>query len=162
MEVLFLMSFFRVYSRSKLSFEHSGVRKNLFFSSFCCWDARFSSFELDQKSNFAGTIGYWCSYLVFLFRHFKLFRLHAKIHVAAGARGADSSRFRGYLDMIGRGQSSCLLVHVTGLVFCLYVKLLLPSIFDSVDFCNSMSCNVLHFEISDLKLNKDLGVVIYG
>ena len=30
--------------------------------------------------------------------------------------------------------NSCLLGHVTGLLFCLYVKLFLPSFFNSVDF----------------------------
>ena len=35
---------------------------------------------------------------------------------------------------IGGGPNSCLLGHVTGQLFCLYVKIFLPSIFNSVDF----------------------------
>ena len=89
---------------------------------------------MDQKFKFGGTIGYGDSYLEFLFRHFKVFRLHAKLHDAAGAVRADSGERPCYCFMIGRGPNSCLLGHVTGLLFCLYVKFFLPSIFISVEF----------------------------
>ena len=74
-------------------------------------------------------------FLMNKFRHFKVFTLHAKLHDAAGAVPAHSGKGPGYCYMIGRGPSSCFLGHVTGLrLFCLYVKLFLPSIFNSVDF----------------------------
>ena len=79
----------------------------------------------------------------FLFRHLKVFRLHAILYDAAGAVRADSGKVPGYSYMIGRGPISCLLGHVTGLLFCLYVKLLLSSSFNSVDFSSNMSCIVL-------------------
>ena len=47
---------------------------------------------------------------------------------AHGGKGLD------YCYMIGGGSNSCLLGHVTGLLFCLYVKIFLPSILNSVDF----------------------------
>ena len=40
----------------------------------------------------------------------------------------------GYCYMIRGGPNSFLLGHVTGLLFCLYVKIFLPSNFNSVDF----------------------------
>ena len=89
---------------------------------------------MDQKYKFGGTTGYRNSYLEFLFRHFKIFRLHAILHYAAGAVRAHSGKGSGYCYMIGRGPNSCLLDHVVGLLFCLYVKILMPSIFNSVDF----------------------------
>ena len=133
MDVFFLVSIFRLYLGLKLSFENNSVCKNLFLSACFCWDSRVSLREMDQKFKFGGTIVYGDSYLEFLFRHFKVFRLHAILHDAVGAVWAHSGKGPGYCYMIGRGPNSCLL-HVTGLLFCLYVKLFLPSIFNSVDF----------------------------
>ena len=69
-----------------------------------------------------------------LFRHFKVFRLHAILHHAGGAVRAHSGKGPGFCYMIVRGPNSCLLGHVTGQLLCLYVKILLPSIFNSVEF----------------------------
>ena len=89
---------------------------------------------MDQKFKFGGTIGYGNSYWEFLFRHFEVFRLHASQHDAARAVREHSGKGHGYCYVIGQGPNSCLLGHVTGLLFCLYVELFLPSIFNSVDF----------------------------
>ena len=43
----------------------------------------------------------------FLFRHFKVFRLHAILHDGAGAERAHSGKGPGYRYMIGRGPNSC-------------------------------------------------------
>ena len=134
MDVLFLMSIFRLYLGLKLSFAHNSLRKNLFLSAGFCWDSRFSLREMDQRFKFGETIGYGNSYLELLFRHFKIFRLHAILHDAAGAVRAHSGKRPGYCYMIGRGPNSCLLGHVTGLLFCLCVKIFLPSFYNSVDF----------------------------
>ena len=134
MDVLFLMSIFRLYPGFKMSFAHNSVLRNLFLSECCCWDSRLSLREMDQKFKLGGTIGYRDSYLEFLFRQIKLFRLHAILHDAAGAVRAHSGKAPGYCYMIRRGIDSCLLGHVTGTLFSLYVKIFLPSIFSSVDF----------------------------
>ena len=133
MDFLFLMSIFRLYPGFKMSLEHNSVRNNLFLSACFCWESRLSLREMDQKFKFGGTLGYGGSYLEFSFRHFKVFRLHAILHDAAEAVRAHSGKGPGYCYMIGRGLNSCLLGHVTVLLFCLYVKLFLPSIFISVD-----------------------------
>ena len=135
MDFLFLMSTFRLYLRLNMSFEHSGVRKKNFFLSACfCWDSRLSLREIDKKFKFGGTIGYGDSYLEFLIRLFKVFRLQAKLHDAAGPLRELSGKGLGYCYMIGGGPNPCLLLHVTGPIFCLYVKQFLPSVFISVDF----------------------------
>ena len=128
------MSIFRLYPGLKLLFEHNSVQKNLFLRACFCWNSRISLREMDQKYKFGGTIGYGNSYLELLFCHFEIFKLHAILHVAAGAVQAHSGKGPGYCYMIGRGPKSCLLAHVTGLLFCLYVKIFLPSFFNSVDF----------------------------
>ena len=102
-----------------MSFEHKTARKNLLLSACFCWDSRLSLREMDHKFKFGGTIGYVDSYLEFSFRHFKAFTLHANLHDAAGAVRALSGKGTGYCYMIGRGPNSCLLGHVTGILFCL-------------------------------------------
>ena len=91
-----------------------------------------------------------------------MFRLHAILYDAAGAVRAHSGKGPGYCYMIGRGPNPCLLGHVTGLHFCLYVKLFLPSIFNSVDFWSSMSCIVLDVELTEKNIIKELGSFIDG
>ena len=118
----------------KMSFEHNSVRKNLFLSACFCWDSRISLREMDQKFRVGGLIGYGNSCLDSVFRYSKVFRLHAVLNDAVGAVRSHSGKGTGYCYLIGRGPNSCCLGHVTGLLFCLYVKLLLPSIFNSVDF----------------------------
>ena len=117
-----------------MSFEHDSVRRNLFLCASFCWSFRLSLREMDQKCKFGGTNGYGDSYLEFLFRRFKEFRPHAMLNDPAGAVWAYSGKRPGYCYRPGRGPNSCLLGHVTGIIFCFYVKLFLPSMFNSVDF----------------------------
>ena len=151
-----------MYPGVKKTFEHNIVRKNLFLSASFCWDSGLSLREMDQKFNFGGLIGYANSCLDFVFPYSKVFRLHAILHDAAGAVRAHSHKRPGYCYMIGRGPNSCLLGHVTGLLFCLYVKIFLPSIFNSVDFRSSMSCIVLDIELTEKNIIKELGLFIQG
>ena len=85
MDVLFLMSIFRLYPGFKMSLEHNSVRKNLFLSACFCWNSRLSLREMDQKIKFGGTTGYGESYLDSVFHYSKVFRQHAMLHYAAGA-----------------------------------------------------------------------------
>ena len=134
MDVLFFMSIFRLYPGFKMSFELNSVRKNLFLSAFFCCDSRLSLREMDQKFKFGGLIGYGNTCFDSVFHYSKLFRLHAILHDASGAVRSRSGKGPGYCYMIGQGPNSCFLGHVTELLFCLYVKIFLPPIFNSVDF----------------------------
>ena len=134
MDVLFLISVFRLYPGLKMTFEQNPVRKSLFLSAFLCWNSRLSIHEMDQKFEFGGLIGYANSFLDSVFRYSKVFRLHTILHDAAGAVRSHSGKGPDYCYMIGRGLNYCLLGHVTGLFCCLFVRLFLPSIFNSVDF----------------------------
>ena len=58
MDVLFLISVFRLYPVLEMSFEHNSVRKNLFQSACFCSDSRLSFHEMDRKFKFGGLIGY--------------------------------------------------------------------------------------------------------
>ena len=117
-----------------MSIENNSFRKNLLLSACFCWDSRLSSREMDQKLKFGGSIGYGNSNSEFLYRHFKLFRLHARLHDAVGSVWPYSGEGSGNCYMIGRGPTTYLFGHLTGLLFCLYVRIFLPSSFISVDF----------------------------
>ena len=127
MNFLFFMSIFRLYP----GFEHNSVRRNLFLNACFCWDSRHSIREMDQKYKLAEIVGYGNSYLEFLIRQFKVFRLHAKLHDAARAVRTHRGKGLGFCYMIGRGPKSCLVNHATGLLFCLHLNLFL-STFDAV------------------------------
>ena len=86
------MNILRLYPGLENSSEHISVRKNLFLRACFCWDSRLSSREMNQNVKFGGTIGYGDSYLEFVFRHFKIFTLHAILHDAAGAVRAYSGK----------------------------------------------------------------------
>ena len=117
-----------------MSFEHNSVRKNLFLTACYCWDSGPSLREMDQSFKFGGLIGYENSCLDSVFRYSEVFRLHAILYDAASAIRLYSGKGPGYCYRNGRGLNSSLLGHVTGLLFCFYVKLFLPSISNSVDF----------------------------
>ena len=134
MDVLFLVIVFRFYVGMNVSFPQNTRRKKLFLSVCQCLDDRVSMREMDQLFPYGGVIGYGNSKLDIIFRHSKVFRLHAILHDAAGAVRSHTGRGPGYCYMIGRGPSSCLLGHVTGLLFCLYVKIFVPCIFNFIDF----------------------------
>ena len=112
---------------------------------------------MERKFKFGRLIGYGNSYLDSLFPCSKVFRLHAILHDAAGALRSHNGKGPGYCYMIGRGPNSCLLGHVTGLPFCLHVKIFLSSIFNSVDFWNSMNLIVLNIELTAKNIINDLG-----
>ena len=162
MDVRFLMSVFRRHRGFKMSFENNSVRKNLILSVCFCWDSILSLREMDQNFKIGGTIGYVNTYLESFFRLFNTFKLHAILDDAAAAVRAHSGKGAGYCYKIGRGPNSCLLGHVTGLLFCLHVKIFLPSIVLSVDFWNTMSLIVLHIELTETNIIKELGFCIDG
>ena len=122
MDLLFLIRDCLLYAGLKMSFEHNCVRKNLFLSACFCWDSGLSLREMDQKFKIGGLIGCGNSCLHSVFRYPKVFRLHALFYDAARAVRSHSVKRPGYCYMIGRGPNSCLLGHLTGLLFCLYVK----------------------------------------
>ena len=162
MDVFFLMSIFRLYPGFKMSFEHNSNCKNLFLSALFGWDFGLILREVYQNFEFGGNIGYGDPHSKCLIRHFKIFRLNAKLHVVVGAVWANTVTGLGYCYMTFRGANSSLPAHVTWVVFCLYLKLFLPSISNSVDFWSGMFCIVLDIELADREPIKALAVFIDG
>ena len=117
---------------------------------------------MDQQFEFGGLIGYGNSCLDSVFCYSKVFRRHAILHDAAGAVRSHSGKGPGSCHMIGRRPNSCLLGHVTELLFCLYVKLFAPSIFDFVNFWSSMFLIAFVIELLEKKIIKEMGLSIDG
>ena len=136
--------------------------KNLFLSACLCWDSGLSVREIDQKFIFGRLIGVVSSCLNSVFWYLKVIRLHAILHNAAGAVRSHSGKGPRYCYMIGPGPNFCLLGHVTGLLFWLYVKLFFPSIFISVDFWSSISFFVVDIELTEKNIIKELRLFIDG
>ena len=134
MDVLFLISIFGLCLGLKMSFEDNSVRKNSFLSTCFCWDSRLSSCHMDKNFKFGGLIGLGTSYLDSIFLYSKVLRVHAILHDGAGAVRSHSGTGLGYCYMIRQGPNCCLLGHVAGLLFCFYVKIFLPSLFNLIDF----------------------------
>ena len=132
MDVFFVVAVIQSYSGLKLCspFRNNTVRKNLFLSVCHCLDPKISLREMNELYPHGGLIGYADSYLDSVLRYSKVFRLHAILHDAAGAVYTEKRKGRGYCYMIGRGPNSCLFGHITGLLFCLYLKFFFPSIFN--------------------------------
>ena len=149
MDVLFLWNIFRLYPGLEKSFERNSVRKNLFSSAYFCWDSRPFLREKDRKFPFGGYIDYCYSFLDSIICYSKIFRPHSVLHDAAGAVRSQTGKGPGCCYTIGRGPNFCLLGHVTGRLICFYVKIIVPSLFNSVDFWNSMSLIVLDLELTE-------------
>ena len=118
--------------------------------------------DIDEKFPFWWNCWLWGLVLGKTFCHAKVVRLHARLHDAAGVVPSHSDKDPEYCYMIGRGLIPCLLCDVTGLLLCLQIKLLLPSIFNSVDFWSSMSCIVLDIVFADKNSIMELGFFIDG
>ena len=135
MDVLFLMNSFGLHWGLKLLFQHICARKNLFLNACRCavemleiFYVRWTECLILVKSLVMETRTWILCFVS------KVFRLHALLQDAAGAVRSHIVKVPGYSYMIGRGPNSCWLGHVTGLLFCLHVKLSLLFISDSVDF----------------------------
>ena len=69
----------------------------------------------------------------YFFANFKLFRLHAILHNSAGSVKSTTQKGPGYCYVAPSFPSSCFLGHVTGLLFCLYVKIFASKVYSLFD-----------------------------
>ena len=97
MDVILLVSFYRYYLGLKLHFRHNGARKKSFLSSCYIGNEKVSLLEVDQKFPFGGINVYRISYLDSILCYSKVFRLHAKLHDAAGAVRSHNGKGRNWL-----------------------------------------------------------------
>ena len=111
-------------------FKKDTVRRSLVLSVCHCLDLKIYLREMNDFYPLVGLIGNGESYLDSVLRYSKEFRLHAIVHDAAGAVYTEKRKGPSYCFMIGSEPNSCLFGHITGLLFCLYLKFFVPSIFN--------------------------------
>ena len=119
---------FRLYPGLKFSFGDNNAQKKHFLGGGLYWNStKCSLCEIDPKNQNLQELLAMVLLLVVLMvilvlgvifsRRFKVFSLHTILEDAAGAVPAQGGKKLGYCYMIGRVQKSCLLCHVTGLLF---------------------------------------------
>ena len=119
----------RIFEIIRQDFSPNTKRKNLFLCNCIVLARDINLKEMDQKFPFGGLIGYGNSCMDYFFANSKFFRLHAILHDSAGSFKSTTKKAPGYGYVAPSLPSLCFLGHVTGLFFCLYVKIFASSVY---------------------------------
>ena len=128
MNVQKLNEILRVFEIIKQDFSSNTKRKTLFLCTCIVLDPDINLKEMDQKFTFGRLIGYGNSCIDYFLEIQKLFRLHAIVHDATGSVKTTTYKGPGYCYVLPTFPSSCFLLHVTGLFFCLYIEIFASSV----------------------------------
>ena len=129
MNVQKLNEILRVFEIITQDFSSNTKRKNLFLFTCIVLDPDINLKEMDQKFPFGGLIRYGNSCMEYFFANSEIFRLHAILHDSAGSVKSSTKKGPEYCYVAPKLPSSCFLGHVTGLFFCLYVKIFASSVY---------------------------------
>ena len=133
MNVQKLKEILRVFEIFRQDFSSNTKRNNLFLCTCIVLDPDINLKEMDQKFPYGGLIGYGNSCMDYFFANSKIFRLHAILHDSAGSVKFTTKKNPGYCFVAPSLPSSCFLGHLTGLFFCLYVKIFASSVYALFD-----------------------------
>ena len=117
-------------------FQKNTKRKNFFLACCLSISSEVDLLEIDRIAPFGGLIGIGDSTLETVFGGLKCFRMHAVLHDASGFMKTTYSRGVGYCYVFKSDTilpNSCLLGHITGLVYCLYLKFYHSKLFSDFD-----------------------------
>lgn len=107
-------------------------RKNYFLAT-CSHLDEYSNLDfINETCPHGGLIGIGDSYLEGILKHFKLFRLHAALHDACGYMKSVHSSGPGYSYVVPCKFSSCFIGHITGLGFCIYLRVNNPNLYHAL------------------------------
>ena len=123
-----------IYTEIKNKFPDKSVRL-IYFVPACEYFSGLNNFDYEialKLRPYGGIIGIdnssWDKYL----KRFKMLRLHAILHDAAGFTYEFYELGPGYSYMLPCKINSCFSGHVTGILFCLYIKLIKWRLFQSL------------------------------
>ena len=133
MNIVTLVNIFNCYESILSLIPTNEKHKNCFLAACKVWERNVDLDEIDQKFPHGGRIGYGNSLLDFFLARSKIFCLHAILHYFAGAVRTTTDKGPGYCYMLPQIPSSFLLGHITGLFFCLYIKVCHPHNFKILD-----------------------------
>ena len=109
-------------------------RKNFFLAACKICDRNIDLDEIDQKFPHGGRNGYGNSLLDFFLARSKTFCLLAILNDSAEAVKTTTDKGPGNCHMLPQLRSSCLLGLITNwIIFCLYIKVCHPHIFEIID-----------------------------
>lgn len=115
-------------------FPDNSNRKNYFLATCKFIDNEIDLVDVDQSVPFGGNIGIDDSILEQIFKGFKLFRMHAVLHDAAGFVRSKSGKGPGYCYVLNRFPFNwCLIGHIPGFIFCLLVKFKHATIYSNME-----------------------------
>ena len=137
MNVKKLNEILRNFYLIKFDFSSNTKRKNYFLCTCFVLNPNINLKEKDQKFPFGGRIGDGNSCMDYFIANSKIFRLLAILHDAAGSVNSTTYKGPGYCYVLPRFPSSRFLGHVTGLFFCLYVKIFASSVYAFFDLSYS-------------------------
>ena len=107
-------------------------RKNFFLAACYRIESIVDSSYINDNCEFGGVIGIENSRLDRLFKRYKIFRLHACLHDAAGYMKSEHNLGPGYIYVLNSRINSCFLGHITGLGFCIYLKIFHQDLYDTL------------------------------
>ena len=114
-------------------YPENSKRKNYFLATCKYLDNTVALEYLNECVPFGGIIGIDNSRLEYIFGRFKFMRLHAILHDAAGYMKSEFNSGPGYCYLFPWLPNFCILGHVTGLSYCLALKLFSP-FYSTLDF----------------------------
>lgn len=119
------------YNVVKEFFPEFDDRKNYFLAacSYFCDDDNFNYDFARKLCPYGGLIGIDNSRLDKSLKRFKILRLHAILHDAGGFVYDTYNEGPGYSYMLPCKLNSCLNGHISGIMFCLYMKCFRPNIY---------------------------------
>ena len=113
----------RQAKRVKLLYPENSQRKNYFLAACKFLHNTVDLDLIDKLVPYGGIIGIDNSRLDYVLGNFKFIRLHAILHDAAGYMKRQFNLGPGYCYMLSGLPNICIMGHVTGLTFCVGVKL---------------------------------------
>ena len=103
-------------------FPHNGIRKNYFLASCLSLDKDVDLEHINKDCLYGGRIGVGDSRLDAYLQRLKIFRLHAIFHDSTGYMKNKYNIGPGYCYAINCPINSCYVGHVTGLIYCIFLK----------------------------------------
>jgi len=110
-------------------FPGNSLRKNYFLAACFLFYPEVDLDQVNLNCQYGGKIGIGDSYMHDYLSGSKILRLHAILHDAAGYVKTHYGMGPGYSYVIRFPGNSCFIGHVTGLTFCMYMKIIQRTIF---------------------------------
>lgn len=113
-------------------FPENTLRKNYFISACKYIDSSVNLCDINTSCEYGGIIGIGDSCLDYFFKGSKLLRLHAILHDAHGFMKCEYGTGPGYVYAFPFPVSNCLLGHLSGLLFCIRLKIFRNSVYRAI------------------------------